>query len=61
MFNLRNALFATLLAAPALAASVAPRAAADNIVYVTDKDNFWYAFHLSMIILPSLTGPPPPA
>ena len=43
MFNHRNILLATLLAAPALAASVAPRAAADNIVYVTDKDNFWYA------------------
>ncbi|KAL1712850.1 hypothetical protein EV715DRAFT_259051 [Schizophyllum commune] len=40
MFNLRNILLATLLAAPALAASIAPRAAADNIVYVTDKDNF---------------------
>ena len=59
MFNLRNALFATLLAAPALAASVAPRAAADNIVYVTDKDNFWYAFPLRELLPPH--KPPPPA
>ncbi|KAL1735037.1 hypothetical protein EV714DRAFT_280664 [Schizophyllum commune] len=40
MFSLRTLLVAGAFAAPALAASISPRQAADNIVYITNQNDF---------------------
>ena len=58
MFSLCTLLLAGTFAAPALAASISPRQAADNIVYITNQNDFWCAFHAWRAPRSSLTGTP---